>query len=155
MLDSRTNDYANGLARLIQVETISTFNQTDKTKFYEFHNVLRETFPNLFAVCTFEDFDGSFLMRWQGKTDKEPIMLMNHHDVVEATGDWSHNPFGGEIADDKLWGRGTLDTKGGLWAMMQAAEELVREGFVPERDIYFLSACRIFPECRCRSLSDA
>lgn len=141
MLDSRTNDYANGLARLIQLETISTFNQTDKTKFYEFHEVLREMFPNLFKVCTFEDFDGSFLMRWQGKTAKEPIMLMNHHDVVEATGDWSYNPFGGEIADGKLWGRGTLDTKGGLWAMMQAAEELVREGFVPERDIYFLSAC--------------
>ena len=141
MLDSRTNDYANGLARLIQLETISTFNQTDKTKFYEFHEVLREMFPNLFKVCTFEDFDGSFLMRWQGKTAKEPIMLMNHHDVVEATGDWSYNPFGGEIADGKLWGRGTLDTKGGLWAMMQAAEELVRKGFVPERDIYFLSAC--------------
>ena len=141
MLDSRTNDYANGLARLIQLETISTFNQTDKTKFYEFHEVLREMFPNLFKVCTFEDFDGSFLMCWKGKTDKDPIMLMNHHDVVEATGDWSYNPFGGEIADGKLWGRGTLDTKGGLWAMMQAAEELVREGFVPERDIYFLSAC--------------
>ena len=141
MLDSRTNDYANGLARLIQVETISTFEQTDKTKFYKFHEVLREMFPNLFKVCTFEDFDGSFLMRWQGKTAKEPIMLMNHHDVVEATGDWSYNPFGGEIADGKLWGRGTLDTKGGLWAMMQAAEELVRKGFVPERDIYFLSAC--------------
>ena len=141
MLDSRTNDYANGLARLIQLETISTFNQTDKTKFYEFHEVLREMFPNLFKVCTFEDFDGSFLMRWQGKTTKEPIMLMNHHDVVDATGDWSYNPFGGEIADGKLWGRGTLDTKGGLWAMMQAAEELVRKGFVPERDIYFLSAC--------------
>lgn len=141
MLDSRTNDYANGLARLIQLETISTFNQTDKTKFYEFHEVLREMFPNLFKVCTFEDFDGSFLMRWQGKTAKEPIMLMNHHDVVEATGDWSYNPFGGEIADGKLWGRGTLDTKGGLWAMMQAAEELVRKGFVPECDIYFLSAC--------------
>jgi carboxypeptidase PM20D1 len=141
MLDSRTNDYTNGLARLIQVETISTFEQTDKTKFYKFHEVLREMFPNLFKVCTFEDFNGSFLMRWQGKTDKDPIMLMNHHDVVEATGDWSYNPFGGEIADGKLWGRGTLDTKGGLWAMMQAAEELVREGFVPERDIYFLSAC--------------
>lgn len=141
MLDSRTNDYANGLARLIQVETISTFEQTDKTKFYKFHEVLREMFPNLFKVCTFEDFDGSFLMCWKGKTDKDPIMLINHHDVVEATGDWSYNPFGGEIADGKLWGRGTLDTKGGLWAMMQAAEELVREGFVPERDIYFLSAC--------------
>lgn len=141
MTDIRTAKYANELSQLIKVETISTFNQTDKTKFYKFHDALREMFPLLFEVCTFEDFDGSFLMRWQGKTNKEPILLMNHHDVVEATGEWNYEPFSGEIADGKLWGRGTLDTKGGLWAMMQAAEELIKEGFIPERDIYFLSAC--------------
>ncbi|MBE6783238.1 MAG: M20/M25/M40 family metallo-hydrolase [Ruminococcaceae bacterium] len=141
MTDIRTDEYAKSLSRLIQIETVSTFNQTDKTKFYDFHNALREMFPELFEVCTFENFDGSFLMRWKGKTNKEPVMLMNHHDVVEATGNWTHLPFGGEIAEGKLWGRGTLDTKGGLWAMMQAAEELAKDGFIPERDIYFLSAC--------------
>ncbi len=141
MSDFRTTEYADKLSRLIQVETISTFNQTDKTKFYKFHDVLREMFPELFSVCSFEDFDGSFLMKWKGKTDKEPVMLMNHHDVVEASGKWEHEPFNGEIADGKLWGRGALDTKGGLWAMLQAAEELVKNGFTPERDIYFLSAC--------------
>lgn len=141
MTDIRTAEYANRLSRLIQIETVSTFNQTDKNKFYEFHNALREMFPKLFELCSFEDFNGSFLMRWKGKTDKEPVMLMNHHDVVEATGKWDYEPFSGEIADDKLWGRGTLDTKGGLWAMMQAAEELAVDGFIPERDIYFLSAC--------------
>ncbi len=141
MSDFRTSEYANNLARLIQVETISTFNQTDKTKFYKFHDVLREMFPELFSVCSFEDFDGSFLMKWKGKTDKEPVMLMNHHDVVEASDNWEHKPFSGEIADGKLWGRGSLDTKCGLWAMMQSAEELIKDGFTPERDIYFLSAC--------------
>ena len=141
MTDIRTNEYARRLSRLIQLETVSTFNQTDKTKFYEFHGVLREMFPALFSVCSFEDFDGSFLMHLKGSTDKKPVLLMNHHDVVEATGEWKYGPFSGEIAEEKLWGRGALDTKGGLWAMLQAAEELVSEGFVPERDIYFLSAC--------------
>lgn len=141
MQDTRTAKYAEKLSRLIQTETVSMLNQTDKTKFYKFHDVLRENFPNLFGAGSFEDFNGSFLMRWQGKTDKEPVMLMNHHDVVEATGKWTYEPFSGKIADGKLWGRGTLDTKGGLWAMMQAAEELIGEGFIPERDIYFLSAC--------------
>lgn len=141
MTDLRTNEYANRLSRLIQIETISTFNQTDKTKFYEFHNALREMFPELFKVCSFEVFDGSFLMCWKGKTNEAPIMLMNHHDVVEATGNWTYAPFSGEIAEGKIWGRGTLDTKGGLWAMMQAAEELAKDGFIPKRDVYFLSAC--------------
>ena len=141
MTEIRTKQYADRLSRLIQIETVSSLEQTDKTKFFRFHDALRDMFPKLFAACSFEEFNGSFLMRWQGKTDKEPVMLMNHHDVVEATGTWQHPPFGGEIADGKLWGRGTLDTKGGLWAMLQAAEELVADGFVPERDVYFLSAC--------------
>ncbi len=138
---SRNDVYAERLSKLIQAETISTFNQTDRTKFYRFHDLLREMFPHLFNVCTFEDFDGSFLMRWQGKGKGEPILLMNHHDVVEATGEWKYPPFSGAIAEGKVWGRGTLDTKGGLWAMLQAADELVADGFVPERDVYFESAC--------------
>ena len=48
---------------------------------------------------------------------------------------------GGEIPDGRLWGRGTVDTKCSLWAMLRAADELAAEGFVPERDVYFESAC--------------
>ncbi len=138
---SRNGIYAERLSTLIQAETISIYNQTDKTKFYRFHELLREMFPSLFAVCTFEDFDGSFLMHWQGKGKGEPILLMNHHDVVEASGEWKYPPFSGTVAEGKVWGRGTLDTKGGLWAMLQAADEIAADGFIPERDIYFESAC--------------
>ena len=141
MEHTRTEVYAQRLSQLIQVETVSVENQQDLSKFYEFQNLLRQMFPTLFSVCTHQDFDGSFLLRWKGKTTQEPIMLMNHHDVVEANGAWTYPPFSGTIANGKLWGRGTLDTKGGLWAMLQAAEELAEAGFVPSRDIYFLSAC--------------
>lgn len=141
-MDDRTKLYCDNLSKLIKIETISESGQTDFTKFYHFHDVLRETFPNIFAVCEFENFDGSFLMKWEGKDpSKLPILLMNHHDVVEATGKWDHDPFGGEVIDGKLWGRGTLDTKGGLWGMFQAADELAKAGFVPSRDVYFESAC--------------
>ncbi len=141
MDQTRAQAYAERLSRLIQVETISANGQTDRSKFYHFHDVLREMFPNLFAVCEFENFEGSFMLRWKGKTDGAPVMLMNHHDVVEASGNWTYPPFSGVIADGKVWGRGTLDTKGGLWAMLQAADELVAEGFVPKQDTYFVSAC--------------
>ena len=133
--------YSERLSRLVQIETISENNQTNKTKFYAFHDALREMFPKLFSVCEFKDFNGSFYLHWKGKTDKEPIMLMNHHDVVEATGKWTYPPFGGEIHDGKIYGRGTLDTKGGLFSMLQAAEELAEKDFIPSHDIYFVSAC--------------
>ena len=69
---------------------------------------------------------------------------MNHHDVVDVAEGWSHPAFSGEVYDGKLWGRGTLDTKGGLWGMLQAADELAEEGFVPENDIYFDPVFRRF-----------
>lgn len=134
--------YAERLSRLIQIDTVSQFGQTDLNKFYRFHEALKQEFPAVFSICEWEEYQGSFLLRWRGKDpDKMPIMLMNHHDVVEAPGDWKHAPFSGEIAEGKVWGRGTLDTKGGLFSMLQAADELISKGFVPPQDIYFESAC--------------
>lgn len=141
MLDERTGKYANTLARMVRVETISAEKQTDKTKFYKFQELLRELFPTLFSVCEMEDFNGSFMLRLKGENSDEPILLMNHQDVVEAPGKWKYEAFSGIIAEEKLWGRGTLDTKGGLWAMLQAGEELVKTGFIPKRDVYFVSSC--------------
>ncbi len=141
MSDTRTNNYANRLSKLIQAETVSSDAKGDRTKFYQFHDLLREMFPRLFDVCEFEDFNGSILMRWQGKSSEHPVMLMNHHDVVEAPGEWKYPPFSGTVAEGRIWGRGTLDNKGGLWAMLQAAEELATEGFTPRCDVYFVSTC--------------
>ena len=142
MSENRSMQYAEILSKLIQVETISSRENKDITKFLGFHEALRETFPNFFKTVECEDFNGSLLLKWKGTDPSaEPIMLMNHHDVVEASGEWTHPPFSGAIADGKVWGRGTLDTKGGLVMMLQAAEELIKEGFTPKRDTYFVTAC--------------
>jgi len=141
MSDTRTAQYAQTLARMIREETVSCAGQTDCTKFLAFHDLLRELFPALFAVCEYHSFDGSMLLIWKGTACDAPILLMHHHDVVEAPGAWKYPPFSGTIADGKLWGRGTLDTKGGLWAMLQAADELAAGGYTPRRDICFFSAC--------------
>ena len=87
MSDTRTLKYAHCLSRLIQAKTISRKNQTDITEFYQFHNLLRNCFPHIFSVCEYEDFSGSFLLHWKGHGIGDPILLMNHHDVVEASGD--------------------------------------------------------------------
>ena len=139
--DRRNMAYAVSLGRLIRCETISAFGEKNTEKFEAFHELIFKMFPHLFAAAETENFDGSLLIRWKGKTDNKPLMLMSHHDVVEASGEWLHEPFSGEICDGKLWGRGTLDTKGSLWAILQAADELCAEGFVPERDVYIESAC--------------
>ena len=142
MSDNRGMQYAEILSKLIKVETISSRDDKDRTKFLEFHKVLRETFPNVFNTVECEEFDGSLLLKWKGTDSSlKPVMLMNHHDVVEASGEWKYPPFSGEIAEGRVWGRGALDTKGGLSMMFQAAEELIKEGFTPKRDTYFVTTC--------------
>ena len=142
MSANRSMQYAEILSKLIKFETVSSRENKDITKFLEFHKLLREIYPNFFNTVECEEFNGSLLLKWKG-TDStlKPIMLMNHHDVVEASGEWTYPAFSGTIADDRVWGRGTLDTKGGLAMMLQAAEELIKEGFVPKRDTYFVSSC--------------
>ena len=143
MLDARTQKYAETFAELIRMDTTSCDVQPDKRVFYQFQELLKKKFPHIFEVVEYEDFDGSFLLKWKGKepAGKAPILLMNHQDVVAATGQWRYPPFSAEIAGGKIWGRGTIDDKGGLWAMLQAADELAMEGFVPGRDLYFMSSC--------------
>ncbi len=140
-MDDRTQRYAEELSRMIRHETISRQGQKDVSKFLKFHDLLRELFPHIFKACSFEELGGSFIMRWPGKKPGQKLLLMNHHDVVEATGDWKYPPFSGEIAEGRVWGRGAIDDKGELWAMLRAADELVSEGFVPEYDVWFESAC--------------
>ncbi len=142
MSSQRDMGYAKMLSLLIRKETVSQKKQQDKTKFFEFHDLLRQTFPKLFATVKCQVFDGSLLLIWSGENAPEkPILIMNHHDVVEAVGNWTHPPFSGEISDGKLWGRGSLDTKSGLFVMLRAAEELIEEGFTPSRDVYFVTTC--------------
>lgn len=141
MDNTRNEKCAAELAELIRAETVSEAGKKNTEKYEAFHEKLFDMFPRLFAGAETEDFDGSLLIRWKGKSSKEPILLMSHHDVVEAPGEWTHPPFSGEIADGRLWGRGTLDTKGSLWAMLRAADELISEGFTPNRDVYFESSC--------------
>ncbi len=139
--DQRTARYAESLSRLIRLETVSGPDTSGDAKFHAFRELLKESFPALFACAEYTEFTDGFVLCRKGEDSSAlPDLFMNHHDVVEAGGNWQHGPFAGEIADGRLWGRGTLDDKGGLWAMLQAAEELVHEGYVPRRDIWFSSA---------------
>lgn len=140
-MDERTERYAQTLATMIRKETVSQHEETDTAKFEEMRDLLAELFPHIFDACEVRRFPNGLTLRWEGAdATKRPVLFMNHHDVVEATEGWSHPPFSGEIADGKLWGRGTLDDKGGLWAMLQAADELAAEGFAPARDVWFSSS---------------
>ena len=59
-----------------------------------------------------------------------PVVFTGHFDTVPlGAREWSVDPFGGEIKDGKLFGRGSSDMKGGLAAMVIAAIRAFEEGF--------------------------
>lgn len=138
----RASEYGKRLSQMVQKETISCKNQEDRTKFYEFHEILEKMFPHIHQTCEKNVFDGSLLFKWPSSGSHEPILFMSHHDVVEANGTWEHEPFSGDIdATGRVWGRGTVDTKASLFCMLQAVEELIKEGHQPECDVYIASSC--------------
>jgi carboxypeptidase PM20D1 len=128
------------LQQMIQVPTVSCYDpsQEDPSAFKNFRALLKERFPTLHRDCPPAPYGtGGLLYRIPGRSAQSPTVLMAHYDVVPADAvRWHKPPFGGEIENGELWGRGTLDTKGTLCAALSAAEALLGNGFTPERDIY-------------------
>jgi succinyl-diaminopimelate desuccinylase len=65
--------------------------------------------------------------RREGKRAGECVHFNSHIDVVEVGAGWTFDPFGGELSNDKIYGRGACDMKGGLAASIIAAEAFVEE----------------------------
>jgi carboxypeptidase PM20D1 len=129
------------LAEMIRCKTISHIDSSldDEAEFKKFEELLPTLFPAVFKKCSFEKVGHrGILIRWKGKSDEAPSVYMAHYDVVSVEEkDWEKPAFEGILDNGLLWGRGTLDTKGTLNGILQAAETLINEGFVPKNDVYF------------------
>ena len=129
------------LAALIRCRTVSNEDSAleDDAEFEKLVSLLPSLYPKVYETCTLQHFPGrGLLFRWQGKAAGQPAVLMAHYDVVPVEEEnWSKPPFEAVIEDGVMWGRGTLDTKVTFNGILSAAEELIGQGFQPERDIYF------------------
>jgi len=67
----------------------------------------------------------NLVARRPGKTPGDTVHFNSHHDVVEIGGGWTTDPFGGEVRDGKVYGRGSCDMKGGLASSIVAAEAFI------------------------------
>ena len=129
---------AGKLSKMVQVNTVVLPGEDNPHQFDPMIETLQELFPNVFSKFERMDYlDNNLLLKWDsGVKDKEGILFMGHMDVVDAAGEWKHDPFGGEIIDDVLWGRGSIDIKSGLCGFFEAFEQLIAEGMTPNRDLY-------------------
>lgn len=135
---------ARRLAEAVRFETLSHQDpsQFAAGPFAAFHAFLERSYPRMRSALVRERINGhSLLYEWRGSDPSlKPILLLAHQDVVPvdpASRDkWTRAPFSGAIADGYIWGRGTIDDKGGLMAVHEAVEALLAEGFKPVRTVY-------------------
>ncbi|HXQ75588.1 MAG TPA: M20/M25/M40 family metallo-hydrolase [Acidimicrobiales bacterium] len=90
----------------------------------------------------FEPLPGrsSLVARIEGRQPGAPsLALLGHTDVVPANGDdWRHDPFGGELIDGEVWGRGAVDMLNLTASMAVAVRHLADDGFRPQGDLVFI-----------------
>jgi acetylornithine deacetylase/succinyl-diaminopimelate desuccinylase-like protein len=87
-------------------------------------------------VVTSPQGRASLVARLPGPTDVAPLVLLSHTDVVPADAEaWRRDPFGGEVVDGELWGRGALDMKGVAVLHAAALVELATSGATPRREV--------------------
>lgn len=110
--------------------------------FEAFHRYLESSYPLIHERLEKTVINKySLLFRWgELRMDPKPIMLMAHMDVVpvdEATADkWTHPPFSAHFDGERVWGRGSVDTKLSLISIVEAVEALLESNFTPNRTIF-------------------
>ena len=135
---------AEHVAAAVRCPTVSQSREAepDPVAFKQLHYALESLYPRVHStleIATISDF--SLLYTWRGSNPELPaVVFCGHLDVVPADPasleQWEHPPFSGDIADEYVWGRGTLDNKMQVVSLLYAAEQLIRQGFQPERTIY-------------------
>ena len=84
----------------------------------------------------------NLIARLPGDGSAPPLLLQGHVDVVPADPSrWQQRPFGGDIVDGVLWGRGSLDMKGGIAMMLHAIMRAKADGMTPAGDIVLALVC--------------
>ena len=143
------------------------YENTDLQPFDDFKAYLPKVYPEIYKnMDTLTINRYGLVFHWKGKKqDRKPILFLSHYDVVPVIGynpsenmptdtlyqindkvipsidsvqtEWDYSPFSGAVVNGRIYGRGTLDMKGMLFSLFEAADQLIAEGYQPEQDIWF------------------
>jgi carboxypeptidase PM20D1 len=137
------DDTVKHLSKIIRFKTVSHADSamTDWEEFRKLHTWLEETYPTIHSKLEkIVISDYTLIFHWKGSDPaRKPVLYTAHQDVV-PTGDtekWIHGPYSGDICEnDFLWGRGSLDIKIQMIAVLETIEFQLLQGYTPKRGIY-------------------
>lgn len=128
-----------------RTETPNDDYQFDTATFMRYRTFLESTYPLIHKNLPRTIIDSfNYIYEWKGTdTSILPMVLMAHYDVVpveeSAIKLWHAKPYGGEIKDNYIWGRGVLDDKSSMISILEAAEAQLALGFKPNKLFYYVS----------------
>ncbi|NMB54502.1 MAG: M20/M25/M40 family metallo-hydrolase [Leptolinea sp.] len=135
---------AEHLSEVIRCRTIAAeeLTGTQRDEYFSLHRALLKQFPRVHTTLEVRSSqDLSLLYIWPGRNPKLPgVLLSGHYDVPpvdpRSVENWEVQPFSGQVKDGFVWGRGALQGKGQMVAILQAVEIMLRAGYIPERTVY-------------------
>ncbi|HEX8597506.1 MAG TPA: M20/M25/M40 family metallo-hydrolase [Chloroflexia bacterium] len=102
---------------------------------YYIHNLLYDAGFDT-EILGLNDNRPNLVTRLKGRGEAPGLLMQGHVDVVTTYGqDWQHPPFGGDLIDGYVWGRGAIDMKSGLAMMIAALLRAKAEGLEPPGDV--------------------
>ncbi len=126
------------LKRAVEIPTVKGRGQMDEMTAM-LSAELRKAGVSEITIKKHGDTETLIARKRAAKPGKKPILLMAHMDVVEAkAADWKHDPFVFREEGEWYLGRGVVDNKAGLVAMVAALQRLQASGFAASRDIVLL-----------------
>ena len=134
---------AQHLSEAIKFKTVSKQkpSRPNPEAFEGFIKWFENAYPEVHGATTRELINYTILLKWEGTDpDAQPILLTGHYDVVPVIPGtesmWKQPPYAGNIVDGYVWGRGALDDKSAVIAIMESATLLVKQGFQPKQTVY-------------------
>ncbi len=125
----------------LKTETPNDAYQFDTATFLKYRKFIETAYPLIHQNLPRTIIDSfNYIYEWKGTdTTMLPMVLMAHYDVVpveeSAIKLWHAKPYGGEVKDNYIWGRGVLDDKSSMISILEAAEAQLSKGFKPKQTI--------------------
>lgn len=125
----------------LRTETPNDEYQFDTVTFMKYRKFIETSYPLIHKNLPRTIVDSfNYIYEWKGTdTSILPMVLMAHYDVVPVEASaiklWHAKPYGGEVKDNYIWGRGVLDDKSSMISILEAAEAQLAKGFKPKQTI--------------------
>ncbi|MEG1470263.1 MAG: dipeptidase PepV [Anaerovoracaceae bacterium] len=128
------------LQELIRINSVRNEPVTTKTgSIFPFGQGVSDAFQLVLNKGKDFGFETANIDNYGGHIDmgigEEIVGILGHLDVVPEGDGWTHGPFSGDIADGKIYGRGTTDDKGPVVASLFAMKALAQCGFEPDKKV--------------------